>query len=76
MSNWKEVQNAMKAANTPQEKSEALRMLSENVPVNLKDKVLATMSKGGQNVVQLGDLANQANNPEVFERLKHVVAGK
>jgi hypothetical protein len=75
MPNWKEVQNMMKQARTPQEKAEALRSFQENVPPYLKDAVMLTMSKGSNNNnVKLGDIA-ECDDPEVFERLKNLANG-
>ncbi len=70
MTTWKEAQEMLKQAQSPKEKAEALRAVQTTIPNELRDTNLVTMSNGGQNVVNLGNIANQGRNPEVYDRLK------
>ena len=70
MSNWQEVQRMMQQARTSKEKQEALRLLQEHVPQDIIHAHLATLSKGGVNLVNLDNLPQHADSDEVFERLK------
>lgn len=77
MSNWQEVQKAMREAKTPQEKQEALRMLNEHIPQGMQNTSMVTMAKNSNaNVVNLRDIKNQGQNPEIYERLKKMVGNK
>jgi hypothetical protein len=77
MATWQEAQRMMREAKTPGEKVEALRAFQESVPQSMQSASIVTMSKGSSsNVVRLSDLSGQANNPEVFERLRKLAGGK
>lgn len=77
MPNWQEVQHMMRDAKTPQEKAEALRALQDNVPADMQDVHMVTMSKGSdKNNIKLADLDLHAGSDEVFERLKNLTIGK
>jgi len=75
MPSWEETQRMIREAKTPQEKAEASRALSENIPPKQKGKRLVTMKKGGVNVVSLGNLPEAMQDPEVYDRVKKVVSG-
>ena len=73
MSNFREAQELLKQAKTPQEREEALRAFKGSIPSNMQDLRLVTLSHGSQNnSVKLGDVEKHSDDPEVFERLKNL----
>jgi len=71
---WKDVKEQLNQAKTPAERRAAADALVRQIPAEEQNKRLVTMRNGGINVVKLGDLPAAMENPDIYERVKKILA--